>query len=186
MKFHSRSIVVLSLMVGLVLFLGGFRLGRLIEKADKSYVPPAHSPMPTEEPARSPTAVLLRLATFTHPCGFSFDYPASLSIQKQSSTSAELSDAGKNSKPSQFIKLTCTNTTTTASASTGLAGLIGLTPPADITPTTEHVGTQIVQIYSVHNTSQWALKNPKLRMRINFTVSSNLNDLVIRTLRLTP
>ena len=160
MKFHSKSLVVLGTLVLLVIFLGGFRLGRLVEKADKSFVPPTPVPSPTTVPLFSPTPPPLKLETFTHPCGFSFDYPSTLSVKKQSSTSAELSQGN------QFVTITCASLTASSSGA--------FVPPAAVTPMSDD------------ETNQWELKNAKTHMHISFTVSPNLAALVLKTLRLTP
>lgn len=158
MKFSRRSILVFGFLLLLVIFLGGFRLGRVVEKSDKSFVPPTTFPTPTS--FATPTIPPLALKTFIHPCGVSFSYPASLQASKQASLSALLQDG------SQSISITCEKI---ASDSGKIIAVI-----ADITPTPQDSDGFVT----------WNIKNTKTREIISFKVTDNLTELVLKTLKL--
>jgi len=158
MKFTRRSASVFGTVLIFVIFLGGFRLGRVVEKSDKSYVAPTK--IPTATPAETPTIPPLKLKTFTHPCGVSFSYPASLQESKKASMSALLQDN------TQSISITCTKIGSDSAKITSIVDAITPFPePKDGSMT-------------------WSIKNTKTREIISFNVSQNLFELVLQTLKL--
>ncbi len=157
MKLSSRSLLVFGSLTFLVIFLGGFRLGRFVEKTDKSYVPPTRIPFPTEYiPTATPVPLVLK--TFTHPCGVSFNYPATLGVEKNASEAAKLSDGN------QLIEITCAK----IASNSAKIGAVADT----ITPMVKKEGV-----------STWEIKNTKTRQVISFNASSNLTELILKTLK---
>lgn len=98
MKFTRKSFFLFGILFVGVIFLGGFRLGRTIEKADKNFVPPTKAPTPLATPTQQP----FELKTLEHPCGITFSYPSTLTLDKNASDAAELRDAA------QYILVDCT------------------------------------------------------------------------------
>ncbi len=142
----------------MVIFLGGFRLGRLVEKSDKSYIPPTRIPAPTAFVPTS-TPVPLKLKTYTHPCGVSFSYPSTLEVEKDASEAAKLTDGN------QTIDITCMKV---ASDSAKIVSTVNA-----ITPT-----------ISPKDVTTWEIRNAKTRQVISFKASSNLAELILKTLQL--
>jgi hypothetical protein len=157
MKFTRKSLALLALLILSVIFLGGFRLGRTVEKADKNFVPPTK--IPTATPLASPTLPPLQLKTFTHPCGVSFSYPASIPENRNSSNAAILKDG------TQSIEIECEKIASNSGNIT--AKVEGITP----IPHKDDITT-------------WQVRNPKTRQVVSFSVSKNLVELVLKTLKL--
>lgn len=158
MKLSSRSVIIFGSLFLLVIFLGGFRLGRLVEKSDKSYVPPTRIPAPTIL-IPTPTPPPLNLKTYTHPCGVSFSYPSTLEVEKDASEAAKLTDGN------QMIEITCEKA---ASNSARIVSTVSA-----ITPT-----------ISPKDVTTWEVRNAKTRQVISFSTSSNLAELILKTLNL--
>ena len=158
MKLSSRSIITFGFLSILVIFLGGFRLGRLVEKSDKSYVPPTRIPAPTAF-VPTTTPVPLKLKTYTHPCGISFSYPSTLEVEKDASEAAKLTDGN------QMIEITC------AKAASNSAKIVSTVNA--ITPTV-----------SPKDVTTWDIRNAKTRQIISFKTSPNLAELILKTLEL--
>ncbi|MFS8159004.1 MAG: hypothetical protein ACMG6E_02100 [Candidatus Roizmanbacteria bacterium] len=98
--YNLRSLVLLSVITSLILFLVGFRFGKFIERQDKSYTPPSPIPSPTVTVV-APTSKPIGFKTFDSTCDVSFTYPTFLTAEKSSSDSAILK------KDSQTITLAC-------------------------------------------------------------------------------
>ncbi len=157
MKFTRRSIVVFGSLLILVIFLGGFRLGRTVEKADKNFVPPTKIPSPT--PPVSPTIPPLALKTFTHPCGVSFSYPSTLDVGNNASSAADLKDG------TQSISISCEKIASNSGNVVADVDAITPTPSGDML-------------------MMWHVRNTNTRQTISFKVSTNLVELVLKTLKL--
>jgi hypothetical protein len=70
---NPRSIIFLLILFSLFLFLAGFRLGKKIERIDKTYVPLL---TPTTTPKPTTTPLPLKFNTFSSTdCGIKFLYP---------------------------------------------------------------------------------------------------------------
>ncbi|KXK11615.1 MAG: hypothetical protein UZ22_OP11002000321 [Microgenomates bacterium OLB23] len=157
MKFTRRSIVVFGSLLILLIFLVGFRLGRTIESADKNFVPPTKAPTPSQ--AVSPTNVPLELKTFTHPCGVSFSYPASMQESKQASKQTRLQDG------TQSIEIECEKIASNSGNVVADVDTITPTPSGDAL-------------------MMWQVRNTNTRQIVSFNVSENLVELVLKTLKL--
>ncbi len=147
------------------MFLGGFRLGRFIERADKSFVPITPSIVLTQ-PATSPTTTPILLSTFTHECGVSFSYPSSLKINEEATNSAKLNDG------SQTIEVLC-HASSSATPS----------QPKDIEPTIIKIQNQNVRLFRTAKNDIWTVREPKKQRFVMFETSTNLTDLITKTLR---
>lgn len=58
MKHNLRSVIMLSSLIAVLLFLIGFRLGKYVERENKTYVAPTAIPIASPTPSPAPTAVL--------------------------------------------------------------------------------------------------------------------------------
>lgn len=87
---NSRSIIFLLILLSVALFLIGFRLGKKIERIDKTYAPlltPTATPKPTATPRP------LRFNTFlSTDCGLKFLYPDSFKEEETSTDEARLAN----------------------------------------------------------------------------------------------
>lgn len=103
MTRNLRSVVLLLLLFAVLLFLVGFRLGKRVERIDKTYVPlPTPTHPPTGRPSPSPIESPIAFNTYLNPeCGISFLYPVGLKESKMSSSAAELESGA------QRIFVTC-------------------------------------------------------------------------------
>jgi len=96
MRYNIRSIIFTGVLLAVLLFLVGFRLGKKVEFIDKTYVPPTPTativpPTPTEFPS-----TIERYQS--KGCALSFLYPPQLEIE-ESSQEAQL----KKGKESIFV-----------------------------------------------------------------------------------
>jgi len=90
MNYSPKTFLLLTALIGLALFLGGFRLGKQIERIDKTYIPRVIT-IPTLSPSFSPTPQTNKFKTYFHAsCELSFLYPDSLHEVKNSTTGAVL------------------------------------------------------------------------------------------------
>lgn len=170
MKFHRKSLVAFCILLALVIFLGGFRFGRIIEKADKTFVPPTPIPTLTSIPLITPSPIPFSLKTVKNGCGFAFDYPSSFTIKKESSQGAELING------EQKIVYSCNPTARATIQPT-------MSPAIDVAPQRKKIANQNVQIYEKNNTHMWELKNNKDQVIVSYTVSKELSSLIMQTLR---
>lgn len=93
MKNNIRSIVFILTLVAIVLFLAGFRLGKRIERIDKTYVPPT----PVITPTAAPTEPPLKFKEVSDSdCGVSFLMPEGL--EKKVSVDCEKEAVAKSRK----------------------------------------------------------------------------------------
>lgn len=135
---NIKSILLLAILGGIALFLGGFRIGRQVERVDKSYVPPV-TITPTSVPTISPTPVSISFKAYAHPtCGISFLYPSELIETKISSDGATLS------KNKDSIVFECTNKVASGEA-------ILLTPT----------------ITTINNIDKWSVSRRNMRIIFN-------------------
>lgn len=94
-----RHFIFLLVLLSLVLFLSGFRLGKKIERLDKTYIPPLS---PTTTPKPTPTQRPLQFNTFlSADCGLKFLYPSFFS-EEESAT-----NEGRLTFQDEQISLTC-------------------------------------------------------------------------------
>jgi hypothetical protein len=85
---NSRSIIFLLILFSLVLFLVGFRLGKKIERIDKTYAPLL---TPTVTPKLTIAPLPLRFNTFlSADCGLKFLYPDYFEEKETSTDEARL------------------------------------------------------------------------------------------------
>jgi len=85
---NLRSIVFLLILVSVVLFLAGFRLGKKIERIDKTYTPLL---TPTATPKPTATPLPLRFTTFlSTDCGLKFLYPDYFEEKETATSEARL------------------------------------------------------------------------------------------------
>lgn len=69
---NHRPLIFLLILLSIALFLFGVRIGKNIERLDKSYLPPSPPPMPSA----TPSPFQLQLTTFlSSQCGIKFLYP---------------------------------------------------------------------------------------------------------------
>lgn len=86
---RCRHWVLLLILFSLALFLGGFRLGKKVERFDKTYLP-LLTPTPTPKPTATPLP--LRFNTFSSKdCGVKFLYPSFFKEEKNTTDEAVLS-----------------------------------------------------------------------------------------------
>ncbi len=163
-----RSVVILLILLAILLFLVGFRLGKYIERIDKTYVPP---PTPTQSFQPTPTNIPLTLATYKHKdCGVVFLHPQNLKESKSSSTEAEL----KND--SERIFLSCD--------SKQIAKFKDDLKKAAASEEAR-IRNQSVTVLTNKTENSWVISNTLTGKPVFFTVTKNLNSLVSKTLEFT-
>ncbi len=165
MRYPTRTFIVIATLISIVLFLGGFRLGKQVERLDKSYVPPI-TITPTIAPSIIPTQTAIQFKTLSHsPCAMSFIYPDNLKIEKNSSTGATL----KND--TSLIQFDCIRSQSSTSSAKFIPD-----------PTITTVNNKKFSIYSGPIYNELKITNPLTGRVLFFTVSKSLTDLIIRTL----
>lgn len=170
MPRSRNSIILLSVLLILVFFFGGFRLGAFVEHADKTYVP---QPVPTTSPSPSVTkqAILPSPKKFTFvPCEASFFLPSDYVIHKEST------DAATFSTKSTQISATCRTKKQIGSETSGTLQTSTLT-----------LNGQKQTIYHLSPTTDvWEVKKPGTNQFLKFTNPSILTELIARTVVFEP
>ncbi|OGK21413.1 hypothetical protein A3C23_01335 [Candidatus Roizmanbacteria bacterium RIFCSPHIGHO2_02_FULL_37_13b] len=168
MQINSRPMILFFLLLALLTFLVGFRLGRRVEKMDKTYVPkPTINMIPTDTP--SPTAVSLEFVNYQNKiCGFNFIYPKFMEENKISSESSKLS--GQNSN----VYYECNKT----EVFNKKEALSELDPQKELT-----IQNQKIKLFRKNDQIiMFVALNSSKNRSIFFEISDNLADLVLKTL----
>lgn len=162
---NFKSVALLSLLIAAALFLGGFRLGKYIERIDKSYVPP-FSPTPLL-PTPTPSSPKIQIQAFRHEgCGVEFIDAASLVGTAISSDEALLQ------KDKERIYLTCAK---------NARQLFINVKDKESTATARVQGQNVTVVKSKRN-FYFTLFNPKQAKTVYFEVTESLKDLLLKTL----
>ena len=164
-----QSLSILFVLVTICLFLIGFRLGKYVERLDKSYVPPTPIVSPTEIVVQ-PTSRPLSYKTYTHDCGVSFTYPTNLKVTKEASEAAILKDG------TEYIALSCMKKIVTNDESTS-------SPASTSGELKTILGQKIRFEHLKKRIDTWSMRSRTCK-NIIFETSSNLTDLVVKTLEL--
>ena len=168
MRYNIRSIIFTGVLLAVLLFLVGFRLGKKVEFIDKTYVPP--TPTATIVPP-TPTDFPSTIEQYqSKGCALSFLYPPQLEIE-ESSQEAQL----KKGKESIFVS--CKKET--------VAKLQKELNESKGSKSVASVQNQNINIYSDSKFSSWIIINSKTGSKIVFKVTRNLSDLVLKTLEFT-
>ncbi|OGK15980.1 hypothetical protein A2690_00810 [Candidatus Roizmanbacteria bacterium RIFCSPHIGHO2_01_FULL_39_12b] len=168
MQYSGKTFLFITALIGLALFLGGFRLGKKVEMIDKSYVSP--TPIaPTRTPTVIPTDAIITFKSFAHAgCGVEFLYPSDLKHDKNSSTSATFTSGVSG------IMFDCDK-----NIASKTAGLL-------LSPTIVQINNKKISFYpNSAKTDNWTVRNPLTGRIISFTTLKNLTDLVMKTLEFT-
>lgn len=168
MPKNLRSIVLLLLLLSFLLFLVGFRLGKKVERIDKNYVSPTPlKSIPTTN--IQPTQSQLQFKSFLNTqCGIAFLYPLTFSEDPLSSQEAYLS------AQTQQILVSCNKE--------GVTEAKKRFSEFD-TKESQTVKNQKVTIYKkADGLDTWTVLNSQNGKTILFEVSTNLSNLVLKTL----
>jgi hypothetical protein len=159
----SKPLIFLTSLLALVLFLGGFRLGKQVERLDKNYVPPTIiTPLPSISP--NPTSPIIK--DFSHKgCGISFLNATNLSTIKNSSNEALLM------QDRERIYATCAN------GSQKLAGIKDREATESVL-----IQGQTVRLIKHKGNYYFTILNMKNAKTVYFEVTEALKDLLIKTL----
>lgn len=165
MPKNFRSIVFLLILFAIALFLIGFRLGKNIERMDKSFIP---TPPISLIPPISPSPLKLNLKTLSHPdCGISFLYPSDL--KKVTAT-----DEARLKNEAQEIYFSCDR----EKGAEFKDAIKDATAEATVT-----IKNQKISIYKKDFTSMgWSIYNSLNAKTVIFEASENLVDLILQTL----
>lgn len=165
---NIHSVVLLSLLFTILMFLVGFRLGKYVEHIDKTYVPPS-TPIITlsqTSPMTKPFAVI----TYTHKvCGVSFLAPNYLEEKAVSSQEAVLF------KDKEKIRVSCDKKTAEAAKQEQKMA----TPSATTTVLNRN---QKVLIYENDNLSSAVIYNTSTSRSILIETTDTLVKLVLYSL----
>lgn len=162
-----QSLSILFILITACLFLIGFRLGKYVERLDKSYAPPTPIVSPTDIVAQ-PTNRPLSFKTITHDCGVSFTYPTYLKVEKEASEAAVLKNGA------EYIALSCMKKIVTNAE--------GAISPASTSGELKTVLGQKIRFERLKKAvDTWSIRS-KTGKTIIFETSTNLTDLVVRTL----
>ena len=169
MRHNIRSILLVCILVSVLLFLIGFRLGNKVAKIDSTYVSPTPIiPKATQIPTPTEFPTSIERFEFKN-CSLSFLFPPQLEI-KQSSEEAQL----KKGKESIFVS--CNKNTVEK-----------LQKELDKLPQQEVVSmhNQYVNVYNDQKITMWTMRVPSSTKKIAFKVTHDLADLVLKTLEFT-
>lgn len=169
MNISTRPLLLLAILVSIAFFLLGFRLGKRIERMDKSFIPPTTIPSKTP-PSKTPTPNAIGFDTFTHKgCGITFMYPTSLVLKKQSSQSAFFSGSDQtivtNCTPDTIVKFTNKTKNTTPSA-------------------TFKNNFGIIKLFNEKNLQSYIIKHTNKSTSTLITSDTKLTDLILKTINL--
>lgn len=162
MVLNTRALVLLGILLSITLFLVGFRYGKYVEHADKTFVPPA-SPTPFVE--SSPTTKPFSVDTYTL-CGISLLYPNYLEEQIASSQEANLV------KNNEFVRINCDKKTIDELKKTYQTA----SPSAQTTSLYQNTK---INLYQNGNTQSTLLRNPRTNQSIFVETTDNLAKLVL-------
>lgn len=171
---NPKTWILIVFLLCIALFLGGFRLGKHVERLDKSYVPP---PTPTLNIKPSPTVTNnpLTFTTYTHKgCGVSFLFPRPYKTLQNASDSASLEYNEKGVQNTEQLSLTCQK------KPSGFEKLLNTaTPSGSFMTSTKKINYYLGRQASI----QIEFKNTK-NQYVNIIVGKNLFELVSKTLKL--
>lgn len=165
MSKESRPLIFLLVLISIVLFLAGFRLGKRVERIDQTYQP---SPTPTKTVSPTPTNSPLQFSTYINSeCALTFLYPFYLKENQISSAGAEL-----KSEESKIV-VSCDEKTV----------LLKKEAVADLKEADQRrVKDQRVVIYREdEETNSFLIYNILNGKWIAFEVSPNLTNLILAT-----
>lgn len=165
MKNRSSPLIILLVLLSVALFLIGVKLGKTIERVDKTYISPT---IISSLEKISTAPVKLNLSTFiSADCGVTFLYPASLERKDISSEEAHLQGDG------QSINLTCEKTTISQFK----------TNTKDKKPDqTLQLNNQKISIFDKDDgTKEWTVYNTQNAKTLLFESSGNLTSLILKT-----
>lgn len=171
MPNNIRPVVLLLILFAIVLFLAGFRLGKYIERIDKTYVPsPRAGGLPPQLTQTKPAPQCPRMTIYKHKeCKISFLYPDNLEEETISSQEARLKDGNNN------LLFSCDRRTVFKKRE-AMAEL-----ESDKTAT---ISGQKVPLYEKNvDVMMFTVINPLLNRSVFFEVSKNHFELVFQTLK---
>jgi len=166
---NARSLTFIFSLIALLMFIVGFRYGRKVDTAEKTYVPPTPRPEATSISFPTPTPFSQEFAYFTHKdCGISFVLPKNYEEQKKSSDEARLKVLDEE------IVVNC-NKKKVAEIRLALADLQE--------ESVEKIGSQKVNIYTAPgNKDRWVMLNNVDQKYVYFLTPKSLTPLIIKTL----
>ena len=166
MTRNIKAVALLLLLLSLLLFLVGFRLGRHVEYLDKTYVPPQPSPT-----AVSATDKPFGVVTYTHKvCGISFLYPNNLDEKIVSSQEAKLV------KDKDSVRVFCDKR---------LIDQLKKERQESSPSATIAVQNQRLPLYEIDNTFSIIIVNPQKKTSVLVESTNNLSKLIFSTLEFT-
>lgn len=165
MVLNTRALVLLGILLSIALFLVGFRYGKYVEHADKTFVPPAPTSAPiTLAPTKKPFSIVPYTGKI---CDISFLYP---NYMEEDFTSTQSSRLFNNP---EVISFTCDKTLIDG------VRLVqkNASPSASIT-----ILNQKVPIYVKMSAYSVIVKNLKNGQSVLIETTKNLSKLVFPSL----